>query len=286
MQFTTIGVVGTGTIGPGIVQTCVESGYKVIMVDLQENIVNRAFKEVNWQWKKAISKGARTAEEVNTFNTMITTSTNMADVKDCDLVIEAVNEDLEIKKAVFKELGEICRPETILSSNTSALSITDIASECNRPEKVVGTHFFNPVAVMHLVEIVAGEKSSQETINLVSNLARKSGKEPVLVKETPGFIVNRVIIPYINEAALLLQGDVASAKDIDKAIKLGANMPMGPLKLADMIGLDQVMKVSETFHKELDDPKYETPAIIKELVQQGHLGRKTGKGFYEYMWFN
>jgi 3-hydroxybutyryl-CoA dehydrogenase len=255
------------------------------MVDINEYTVNKAFKVVNSMWKKEMGKGKRTPEEVNQFNSMITTSTSISDLKDCDLVIEAVNEDIIMKQQIFQQLSEVCKPETILASNTSALSITEIGASSGRPDKVIGMHFFNPVWMMKLIEVTSGELTSQETEEAIVEMAPKIGKESVVVKETPGFIVNRVIIPYINEAANLLEEGVASAEQIDKAVKLGANMPMGPLALADLIGLDIVVQVSEKFQQTFGEAKYHLSGILKELVKQGHLGKKTGKGFYEYVQF-
>lgn len=283
MTVTKIGVIGTGVSGPGIVQVCVEAGYPVVMVDLNEYTVNKAFKVVNSMWKKEMGKNKRTIEEVNQFNNMITTSISISDLRDCDLVIEAINEDLSKKQQLFQQLDEECKPETILASNTSALSITEIGVLSGRPDKVIGMHFFNPVWMMKLIEVTPGTNTSLETEKAIEEMARKIGKEPVIVKETPGFIVNRVIIPYINEAANLLEEGVASAEQIDKAVKLGANMPMGPLALADLIGLDIVVRVSEEFQQTFGEEKYHLPDILKDLVAQGHLGKKTGKGFYEYV---
>ncbi|MEA1961433.1 MAG: 3-hydroxyacyl-CoA dehydrogenase NAD-binding domain-containing protein [Bacillota bacterium] len=282
MTVKNVGVLGTGVIGAGIVQVCVEAGYTVVMIDVDQNTVNKAFKVVNKMWKKAVGKGVRTNDEVNRFNTMITTSTELADLKDCDVVFEAVHEDLKLKQQIFQQLGGICKPEAILASNTSALSITEIAVSSGRPEQVIGMHFFNPVSMMKLIEVVPGALTAPATVTIAEELAWTMGKEPVIVKETPGFIVNRLIVPYINEASLLLEEGVASAEQIDKAIKLGTNMPMGPLALADLIGVDVVLHVAEYFLQELDDQRYRPSNLLKTMVEEGKLGRKTNKGFYDY----
>jgi len=281
MEIKKIGVLGAGTMGVGIAQVCAQSGYQVILVDIEQAIIDKALKTINKAWGKAVEKGKLTEDAVQKMQSLITTGTDPKDFADCNIVIEAIVENMEIKKKVFAQLGEICRPEAILATNTSALSITEIAVASKRAAQVVGMHFFNPVPVMKLVEIIPGVETSQETVDIVTDLSIKIGKEPVPAQETPGFIVNRLLLPYINEAAHLLQEGVP-AEQIDKAMMLGANMPMGPLALADLVGLDVCLNICEYFWKEFGDSKYRPALILRNKVRAGHLGRKTGKGIYDY----
>jgi len=280
MEVKKIGVLGAGTMGAGIAQVSVEAGYSVVLIDVVPEIVEKAVKGFHKAWAKAVEKGKVTAETVGNYR--LITSTDINDFKDVDIVIEAIVENIDIKKKVQKQLSEICRPDTILATNTSALSITEIAAATNRPDKVVGMHFFNPVQVMKLVEIIPGVVTIDKVVQAVIELSKKIGKEPVLAKESPGFIVNRILVPYMNEAANVFQEGVASAAEIDKAMKLGAGMPMGPLALADLVGIDIVLAVCEFFVKEFADSKYRPSLAFKQKVRAGHLGVKTGKGFYDY----
>lgn len=285
MEVEKVGVLGTGTAGIGIVQACVEAGYEVVMVDVENNIVNRAFKQVNYMWKRAIGRGERFDKEVDKFNTMIKTSTRMEDLSDCDVVIESVPEQLSLKQQVFKQLDEICKADTILASTSSALNITKIAAECNRLDRCIGMHFFYPVYAMKLTEISAGATTSAETTKTIMDFASSLGKEPILVNETPGFIVNRLIVPFINNACKLLEEGVAPMEQIDKAVKLGTNMPMGPFALADLLGIDVLVCVLEHLEHALDDSSYKPADILKQKVAEGKLGRKTEVGFYEYPYY-
>lgn len=282
MTINKIGVLGAGTMGAGIAQVCVEAGYNVILVDIAEDFVTRGFNGILKNWDKAVTRGKKSAEDVEKFKGALTTATDNNAFKDCDIVIEAIIENINVKQKVMKELDGICGPDVILATNTSALSITEIASATGRSDKVVGMHFFNPVPAMKLVEVIPGAETSQETIDTVVDLSNKIGKEPVPMKESPGFIVNRVLIPYINEAATLYQEGIASAEEIDKAMKLGANMPMGPLALADLIGIDVCLMIMTYFWNEFGDSKYRPALSFKQKVRAGHLGRKTGKGFFDY----
>lgn len=282
MEIKKVGVLGAGTMGAGIAQVCAEAGYEVVLIDIAANFVEKGLNGINKNWDKAVARGKKSAEDVAKFKGLLKTSIDNNDFKDCDIVIEAIIENMDVKKKVFKELAEICPADTVLASNTSALSITEIAASSGRADKVVGMHFFNPVPAMKLIEVIPGAETSDEAVQTVVDLSIKIGKEPVKAKESPGFIVNRILLPYINEAAILFQEGVASADEIDKAMKLGANMPMGPLALADLIGLDVCLMIIEYFWKEFGDSKYRPALALRNKVRAGHLGRKTGKGFFDY----
>ena len=282
MEIKKVGVLGAGTMGAGIAQVSVEAGYRVVLIDVAPEMVEKAIKSLNKSWAKAVEKGKATAETVANYKALLITGTDINEFQDVDIVIEAIVENIDIKKKVQKQLGEICKPDTILATNTSALSITEIAAATNRPNKVLGMHFFNPVPVMKLVEVIPGVVTADDVVETVKELAKKIGKEPVVAKESPGFIVNRILVPYLNEAANVLQEGIASAEEIDKAMKLGAGMPMGPLALADMVGIDICLAVCEFFHKEFGDSKYRPSLAFRQKVRAGHLGIKTGKGFYDY----
>ncbi|MGI5821751.1 MAG: 3-hydroxyacyl-CoA dehydrogenase family protein [Bacteroidales bacterium] len=282
MAIKKIGVLGAGTMGAGIAQVSAEAGYNVVLVDVDAGVVDRAVKGMEKAWGKAVDRGKRSAEDVEKFKSLVGTGTENAAFQDCDIVIEAIVENMDIKQKVFKELDELCPADTILASNTSALSLTEVATATNRRDKVVGMHFFNPVPAMRLVEVIPGVETSEATVEAVVDLSQKIGKDPVVCKEFPGFIVNRILVPYINEAAMALDDGVAPAEDIDKAMKLGAGMPMGPLALADLVGIDIVLSVCETFVREFGDPKYRPALSFRQKVRAGHLGMKTGKGYYDY----
>jgi len=281
MEVKKIGVLGAGIMGAGIAQICAEAGFEVILVDLTEEFVNKGYQTVVKNWTRSVEKGKASAEEVEKFKALITTSVDNKDFKDCDVVIEAIVENIDVKKKVFKELGEICKDSAILATNTSALSITEIGAASGRPQSVVGMHFFNPVPVMKLVEVIPGAETSEAAVDIITELSVKIGKEPVRAKETPGFIVNRLLVPYMNEAAMLYQEGVP-AEEIDKAMKLGANMPMGPLALADLVGLDTLLMICDYYWREFGDSKYRASLALRNKVRAGHLGRKSGKGFYDY----
>lgn len=275
-------VLGAGTMGAGIVQAFAQKGYEVIVRDIKDEFVERGLAGINKNLSKLVSKGKITEEAKEDILSRISGTTDMNLAADCDLVVEAAIENMKIKKEIFAELDKICKPETILASNTSSLSITEVASATSRPEKVIGMHFFNPAPVMKLVEIIRGMATSQETFDSVKELSLAIGKDPVEVVEAPGFVVNRILIPMINEASFILQEGIASVEDIDTAMKFGANHPMGPLALGDLIGLDVCLAIMDVLYNETGDTKYRASSTLRKYVRAGWLGRKTGKGFYNY----
>lgn len=275
-------VLGAGTMGSGIVQAFAQKGYEVIVRDIKDELVQSGIVRINNGLSKLVSKGKMTEETKEDILSRISGTTDMNLAADCDLVVEAAIENMKIKKEIFAELDKICKPETILASNTSSLSITEVASATNRAEKVIGMHFFNPAPVMKLVEIIRGMATSQETFDAVKELSVAIGKEPVEVEEAPGFVVNRILIPMINEASFILQEGIASVEDIDTAMKYGANHPMGPLALGDLIGLDVCLAIMGVLYNETGDTKYRSSSILRKYVRAGWLGRKSGRGFYNY----
>lgn len=275
-------VIGSGTMGNGIVQTFATKGHKVVIKGHRQESLDKAIASLDKVLSKLVEKGKITSEDKEITMSNISTTLSYEDIKDADLVIEAIVEDIKVKETVFKELDEICEDKTILATNTSSLSITEIASFTKRPEKVIGMHFFNPVPVMKLTEIITGQKTSVETFDTVFKIASDIGKVPVRVEESPGFVVNRILVPMINEAVGILSENVASKEDIDESMKLGANHPIGPLALADLIGLDVCLAIMEVLYNEFSDSKYRPHPLLKKMVRANNLGRKTGKGFYEY----
>lgn len=275
------GVLGAGTMGAGIIQVMAQSGYEVTFIEQKQEFVDRGLEKISGVLEKAVRKGRMSEEDKAAALGRIKGSTDMGDLHDAEIVVEAATENVEAKKAMFRQLDEVCHPDAILATNTSALSITEIAAVTGRPEKVIGMHFFNPVPAMKLVEVIRGLSTSEKTTEAIMDLAGSLGKSPVKVEEAPGFVVNRILIPMINEAVGILADGVAEAEDIDKAMKLGANFPMGPLALGDLIGLD-VCLAMETLHREYGEDKYHPHVYLRKMVRDGKLGRKTGEGFFEY----
>lgn len=277
-----IGVLGTGTMGAGIIQVLAQNGYEVVLRARRQTSVDKGIATIEKNLDRLIAKEKMTADEKAVIMGRIQGSTDIAIIKDADLVIEAATEDMEAKKALFAELDELCKPETIIATNTSSLSITEIAAATKRADKVIGMHFFNPVPMMKLVEIIKGLATSEETKNTIVKLTEALGKTPVQVEEAPGFVVNRILIPMINEAIGILADGVAKAEDIDEAMKLGANHPMGPLALGDLIGLDVCLAIMEVLYTEFGDTKYRPHPLLRKMVRAGKLGRKSGVGFFDY----
>lgn len=275
-------VIGAGTMGAGIVQAFAQNGCEVIVRDIKDEFVQRGISGITKGLEKQVARGKMSEEDKEAILSRISGTTDMKLAADCDLVVEAAVENMNIKKQIFAELDEICKPEAILASNTSSLSITEVAVATKRPDKVIGMHFFNPAPVMKLVEVIRGAATSQETFDYVKNLSVEIGKEPVEVAEAPGFVVNRILIPMINEASFILQEGIASVEDIDNAMKYGANHPMGPLALGDLVGLDIVVAIMDVLYNETGDSKYRCSSILRKYVRAGWLGRKSGKGFYDY----
>ncbi|MBQ5856057.1 MAG: 3-hydroxybutyryl-CoA dehydrogenase [Bacteroidales bacterium] len=275
-------VIGTGTMGAGVVQAFAQANMPVVMKSRTQASLDKAVGKISKSLSKLVEKGKVTQEYMDSVMANISTTVDYADFADADLVIEAASEDMNLKKEVFAELAKVCKPETIFATNTSSLSITEIAAITDRPSQFIGMHFFNPAPVMKLVEVIKGQMTSEETSNKIFELATAIGKTPVMVEEAPGFVVNRILVPMINEAVGIYAEGIASVEDIDSAMKLGANHPMGPLALGDLIGLDVCLAIMEVLYNEFADSKYRPHPLLKKMVRAGLLGRKSGQGFYKY----
>jgi len=282
MEIKKVGVVGIGTMGHGITQISAQAGYDVIVVDATEDILNKGIATINKVLSRNVEKGRITQQDKDGALSRIKTSTNMKDLADRDLVVEAVFENLDLKKQVFTELEKICRKDTILGTNTSCLSIIDIAMQTSRPEKVLGLHFFVPPQVMALLEIVRTIATDDATLETAKKWGESIGKTCVIAKDTPGFIVNALMNPYLLDAIRMYEAGIASRDDIDTAIRMGLNYPMGPLTLTDFAGVDIVKFVADSMYEQTKDPKWIAPVLLNKMVAAGWLGQKTGKGFYEY----
>ena len=282
MEIKKIGVVGAGAMGNGIAQTAAQIGFDVVMRDIEIRFVEGGMKNIERFLLKSVEKGKMDAKQKDTIIGRIKGTINMEDLKDVDFVVEAVVEDLDLKKSVFKQLDELCKPDVILASNTSSMSITEIAASTTRPDKVCGMHFFNPVPLMRLVEIIRGYSTSDDTVNTTTELAQKMGKTTVEVKkDSPGFIVNRIMIPHMIEAIKIVEEGIASIEDVDKAVKNGLNYPMGPFELMDLTGIDIAYFVTQYFFNELNkENKWVAPNLLKTMVRAGKFGKKAGGGWY------
>jgi len=281
MSLNKIGVIGAGQMGRGIAQVMATAGYKVLLLDQQEAALDQAIQNIGKSLNKLYDKGIVT-EQATDVIARICCKTNIATLADCDLVIEAATENEQIKKGIFEQLDVLCKEETILASNTSSLSITRLAACTQRPDRVIGMHFMNPVPMLALVEIISGLQTSDETRQAVVDCARHAGKEPIPVKDRAGFVLNRILLPMINEAICTLDEGCASAEQIDSIMKLGASHPIGPLALADLIGLDTCLSIMEVLYASFGDNKYRPSPYLRQMVDAGYLGRKSGRGFYQY----
>ncbi len=284
MEIKKVGVVGAGAMGNGIAQMAAQIGCDVVLRDIKDEFVERGMKNIDRFLSKSVEKGKIEAAQKDAILGRIKGTTEMSALKDVDFVIEAVIEDLDLKKSVFKELDELCAPHVVLASNTSSMSLTEIAAATQRPEKVCGMHFFNPVPIMKLVEIIRGYSTSDETVDITTDLAKKMGKITVEVKkDSPGFVVNRIMIPHMVEAIKIVEEGIASIEDVDIAVKAGLNYPMGPFELMDLTGIDICYFVNEYFYKELNkESKWVSPNLLKTMIRANKLGRKTGGGWYDY----
>ena len=275
-------IIGAGQMGLDIGHVMAKAGHQVVFNDMSEEILARQVGKLEKSLEKLVSKGKMAEEKKAAIMANISTDATHAGAADADIVLEAIVENVDVKKALFAELDGICKPETIFATNTSSISITQIAAATKRQDKVIGMHFFNPATVMKLVEVINGLNTSKETFDTIYALSQEIGKDPVEVKEGPGFVVNRILIPMINEACIVLEEGLATAEDIDKSMKLGCNHPMGPLALGDLIGLDTCLHIMDVFYAETCDSKYRASRLMRQMVRGGKLGRKSGEGFFKY----
>ena len=282
MAIKKIGVIGAGTMGHGISLVAAKAGYDVIIRDIKDEFVNKGLSRIEKFLNRSVEKGKMTEAEKKKILSKIKGTTKLEDLKDADLVVEAIFEDVNVKKDIFKNLDKLCKKETLFASNTSTIPITDLASVTSRPESFIGMHFMNPVPLMKLVEVIRGLRTSDQTAKIIKELAEQMGKIPVEVNDGPGFVSNRVLFAMINEAMFCLQDGTGTAESIDSVMKLGMNHPMGPLELADLIGLDVSLNILNVLYDGFNDSKYRPCPLLKKMVQAGYLGRKSGKGFYDY----
>jgi len=282
MEIKRIGVVGCGLMGSGISQVCAQSGYQVVVSEMNDELLNKGLASISSFLTRNVKKGRVSQAEKEATLARIKGTTNTKDFGDCDLIIEATIEDMDVKKKVFAELDKVCSKDAILATNTSCLSIIDMATVTTRPEKVLGIHFFNPVPSMKLLEIVKTIATSDETLKVGKEFGKSIGKTTIVAPDTPGFIVNRLLLPFMLGACRMLETGLATKEDIDAGVRLGLGHPMGPLALADLIGMDTILYIANAIYEELKDPLYAPPIILKKMVAVGWRGRKTGRGFYEY----
>jgi 3-hydroxybutyryl-CoA dehydrogenase len=277
-----VGVIGAGTMGHGIAQVAAQSKLSVVMLDINDELVNKGLARIEKAMRKGVEKGRWTEEHVEETMKLLRGTTDMKDLANCDIVIEAATENVELKKKIFKDVDNICMKDAILATNTSSISITELASVVSNQERFIGMHFMNPVPVMKLVEIINGMNTNEATTTTIRELTEKMGKVPIVVKDAPGFIANRILMPMINEAVFCLMEGISTKEDIDTVMKLGTNHPMGPLELADLIGLDVCLSIMNVLHEDFKDSKYRPCPLLVKMVRAGRLGRKTGRGFYDH----
>ncbi|BEI39125.1 3-hydroxybutyryl-CoA dehydrogenase [Polynucleobacter sp. HIN8] len=282
MTITSIGIIGAGTMGNGIAQVAASAGYDVVLLDVSDAALEKGLAALSNSLDRLIKKEVINAEQKSQTLARIKTTTHYADLAQVSLVIEAATENQAIKESILQQVDQVVSNDTIIASNTSSISITHLGSRNSRPERFIGIHFFNPPPLMALIEVIMGKQTSPETLKAVLAMATRMGKEPITVQSSPGFVVNRILLPMINEAFFVLHEGIASPEDIDTGMKLGCNHPIGPLALADLIGLDTCLAIMEVYHKEFKDDKYRPSPYLIDLVAKGHLGRKTGRGVYAY----
>lgn len=282
MKIETVGVIGAGLMGSGIAQVCAVAGLKVVLRDLNEAALAKGVQAISASLDRAVAKGKMSAAEKESALASISAHTDIGALARADFIIEAATENVDIKLAILKEVEAVAKPEAVIASNTSSVSITKLAAALSRPERLIGMHFFNPVPMMSLVEIIRGIQTSDSSFAATDALAREIGKTPISVRNAPGFVVNRILVPMMNEAIFVLQEGLATREDIDLGMRLGTGQPMGPLALCDLVGLDTLLSVLKVFYHDFNDPKYRPAPLLQEMVDAGYLGRKSGRGFYEY----